>query len=177
MTGLLSPGGGQSTLSGPAVAIVKAHKRCPFWITIRSCWTWKRLVAVLFEKRGPYWWKKSGDHHLGCRKPCKITETKLPTSTGEFAGFLVAINSMLVWFRLIWQVHVIWCIDDILFWGPGDILDVLFSDIKHSIDGDDLLGHSGILWAKRCCSEWYDRRRTVRGSIHHEMSKSYTDII
>ena len=71
---------------------------------------------------------------------------------------------MLVWFRL--QVHVIWCIDDIFgyFWVGLEISYMLFLDIKHSIDGDDLLGHSGILWAKRCCSEWYDRRRTALGS-------------
>ena len=165
MTGLFSPRGGasQPCRSSCAAAIVKAPKRCPFWITIRSCWTWKRLVAVLFEdKRGPYWWKKSGDHHLGCRKPCKILRPNYQPLVN--AGFLVAINSMLVWFGLIWQVHVIRCIDDILFLGPGDILHVLLLDIKHSIDGDDLLGHSGILWAKRCCSEWYDRRRTALGS-------------
>ena len=32
-----------------------------------------------------FWWKKSGDHHLGGKKPCKQWD-KLPTSPG--AGFL-----------------------------------------------------------------------------------------
>ena len=30
------------------------------------------------------------NNHLGCMKPCKWD--KLPTSTGEFTGFLVAIG-------------------------------------------------------------------------------------
>ena len=29
-------------------------------------------------------------------KPCKERDVKLPTSTGEFAGFLVAINSIII---------------------------------------------------------------------------------
>ena len=90
-----------------AAAIVKAPKRCPFWITIRRELLNVKTVGggAVWRKRGPYWWKKSGDHHLGCRKPCKILRPNYQPLVN--AGFLVAINNMLVWFRLIWQVHVI----------------------------------------------------------------------
>ena len=49
----------------------------------------KNTTVNTSHKSYCWWFKKSGDHHLGCQKHCKFImgQTTVP-STGEFTGFL-----------------------------------------------------------------------------------------
>jgi len=83
------------------------------------------------------WWKKSGDHHLGCKETLSKIEIKLPTSTGEFTGISEpsTVSTMSSWFQTFFIFTPIWGNDPIwqIFfkWVENHHLDVCCARLKH----------------------------------------------
>ncbi len=57
------------------------HQQYPIPLTFQPS-PFPVMMWINFHVNQYCWWKESGDHHLGCIKPCKAWE-KLPTSTGD----------------------------------------------------------------------------------------------